>query len=66
MLNKKIENILNTAGDKKIATREAYGTTLAELGETNKDIVVLDCDLQNLPRLQSLARNFRTGFSIWV
>ena len=30
---------------KKAATRDAYGKTLAELGKTNKDIVVLDADL---------------------
>ncbi|MEQ8155102.1 MAG: transketolase family protein [Clostridiaceae bacterium] len=30
---------------KKIATREAYGKTLAEIGINNKDIVVLDADL---------------------
>lgn len=29
----------------KMATRQAYGDVLAELGETNKDIVVLDADL---------------------
>lgn len=29
----------------KMATREAYGKTLVELGETNKDLVVLDADL---------------------
>lgn len=30
---------------KKIATREAYGKTLAEIGQKNKKIVVLDADL---------------------
>ncbi|WP_238883024.1 transketolase family protein [Clostridium sp. YIM B02551] len=30
---------------KKIATREAYGKTLAEIGQNNKNIVVLDADL---------------------
>lgn len=30
---------------KKIATRDAYGKTLAELANINKDIVVLDADL---------------------
>ena len=29
----------------KMATRQAYGEVLLELGETNKDIVVLDADL---------------------
>lgn len=31
--------------DMGLATREAYGETLLELGETNPDIVVLDADL---------------------
>ena len=30
---------------KKIATRDSYGETLAELGNEHKDIVVLDADL---------------------
>ena len=33
MINKDIEKVLNTSDDKKIATREAYGKKLAELGE---------------------------------
>ncbi|MBI4745841.1 MAG: transketolase family protein, partial [Deltaproteobacteria bacterium] len=28
-----------------IATRDVYGEALAELGESNKDIVALDADL---------------------
>ena len=31
--------------DKKIATRQSYGEALAELGEENKNVVVLDADL---------------------
>ncbi|WP_026883738.1 transketolase family protein [Clostridium akagii] len=31
--------------EKKVATREAYGKALAEIGLKNKDIVVLDADL---------------------
>lgn len=30
---------------KKVATRESYGKTLVRLGETNKDLVVMDADL---------------------
>ena len=30
---------------KKIATRESYGNALVELGQTHKDVVVLDADL---------------------
>ena len=32
---------------KKIATRQSYGEALKELGEINKDIVVLDADLSS-------------------
>ena len=31
--------------DRKIATRQSYGEKLAELGKTNKNIVVFDADL---------------------
>ena len=31
--------------DKKIATRQSYGEALAELGEKNTNVVVLDADL---------------------
>ena len=30
---------------KKIATRESYGRTLAELGKEHEDFLVLDADL---------------------
>ena len=36
---------INLQSDKKIATRESYGKTLAELGQEHEDIVVLDADL---------------------
>ena len=31
--------------DKRIATRESYGNALAELGASQKDLIVLDADL---------------------
>ncbi len=62
MLNKKIEDILNATGDKKIATREAYGATLAELGESNKDIVVLDCDLSKSTKTAVFGKKFPDRF----
>ena len=34
----------------KIATREAYGKALVELGEQNKNVVVLDADLAGATR----------------
>lgn len=36
---------MSVASQKKIATRQAYGEALAELGERNPDVVVLDADL---------------------
>lgn len=33
--------------EKKIATRQSYGEKIAELGKTNKEIVVLDADLSS-------------------
>ena len=47
----------------KIATREAYGKALAELGETY-DFVVFDADLAEATKPRILKRNFRTAFSI--
>ena len=62
MLSKKIENILNTTSEKKIATREAYGNALAELGQSNKDIVVLDCDLSKSTKTAVFGKRFPDRF----
>ncbi len=43
---------------KKIATREAYGAAIAELGETNKNIVVLDADLSKSTKTDSFKKKF--------
>ena len=43
---------------KKIATREAYGAALAELGETNENIVVLDADLSKSTKTDSFKKKF--------
>lgn len=58
------ENIKEILSDKseKIATREAYGRRLAELGETNKDIVVLDCDLSKSTKTAIFAKKFPDRF----
>ena len=48
--------------EKKIATRESYGKTLLELGEENKDIVVLDADLSTATKTNLFAKQFKDRF----
>ncbi len=57
----KIENILSKE-DKKIATRQAYGQKLAAMGQDNKDIVVLDCDLSKSTMTAIFAEKFPERF----
>lgn len=45
-----------------IATRDAYGETLARLGEINKDIVVLDADLSGSTKTAVFAKKFPERF----
>ncbi|RNC69161.1 MAG: transketolase family protein [Desulfuromonadales bacterium] len=45
-----------------IATRDAYGQTLAELGEENKSIVVLDADLSGSTKTSVFAKKFPERF----
>jgi transketolase len=47
---------------KKIATREAYGRTLVELGRENLDIVVLDADLAKSTKTIEFAKEFPHRF----
>ena len=47
---------------KLIATRDAYGETLAALGESNKDIVVLDADLSGSTKTNIFAKKFPDRF----
>lgn len=47
---------------KKASVREAYGKTLVELGEKNKDIVVLDADLSGSTKTQMFAQKFPERF----
>ena len=49
-------------GDKKAATRNAYGERLVELGEINKDIVVMDCDLSKSTMTAMFAKKFPERF----
>jgi len=49
----------------KIATREAYGKTLAEIGSDPR-IVVMDADLSKSTKRNISKINIPKGFSIWV
>ncbi len=48
--------------DKKIATRQSYGEALAELGEENKNVVVLDADLSGATKTSVFAKKFPDRF----
>ena len=48
--------------DKKIATRQSYGEAVAELGERNEDIVVLDADLSEATKTCIFAKKFPNRF----
>lgn len=46
----------------KIATRDAYGKTLVKLGETNKNIVVLDADLSQSTKTAGFQKAYPERF----
>ena len=46
----------------KVATRDAYGKTLVQLGAENKDIVVLDADLSKSTKTSDFAKAFPERF----
>ncbi|MDD4681344.1 MAG: transketolase family protein [Clostridia bacterium] len=46
----------------KMATRQAYGETLATIGRTNKNIVVLDADLSGSTMTKVFAKEFPDRF----
>ena len=48
--------------NEKIATRQSYGEALAELGEENKNIVVLDADLSTATKTGIFAKKFPDRF----
>ena len=48
--------------DRKIATRQSYGEKLAELGKTNKNIVVFDADLSEATKTSIFAKQFPDRF----
>lgn len=47
---------------KAMATREAYGKVLLELGKNNKDVVVLDADLSKSTKTNMFAEEFSDRF----
>lgn len=58
----KIINLDETNLDKEIATRQSYGEALAELGEKNENIVVLDADLSGATKTDIFAKKFPDRF----
>lgn len=48
--------------EKKIATRQSYGEALAELGEKNENVVVLDADLSSATKTNLFAKKFPNRF----
>jgi len=48
--------------EKKIATRQSYGETLAQLGESNPNIVVLDADLSSATKTAIFAEKYPERF----
>ena len=54
--------IKNMNEEKKVATRQSYGEALAELGEKNKNIVVLDADLSGATKTSIFAKKFPDRF----
>ena len=48
--------------DRKLATRHSYGETLAQLGEKNSRVVVLDADLSSATKTNIFAKRFPDRF----
>ena len=48
--------------DRKIATRQSYGEALAQLGEKNSRVVVLDADLSEATKTCIFAKKFPNSF----
>jgi transketolase len=55
------ESGVNFAGQ-AVATRDAYGASLAELGKRNKRVVVLDADLSGSTKTAKFAKEFPDRF----
>ncbi|NLO96666.1 MAG: transketolase family protein [Peptococcaceae bacterium] len=56
------ELLVDWKKEKKIATREAYGQALVQLGKDNPDIVVLDADLAKSTKTSDFAKAFPQRF----
>ena len=50
----------------RIATRDAYGQALIELGRELKELVVLDADLSQSTKTAGFAKLFRTVFNMGI
>ncbi len=48
--------------ENKIATRQSYGEALADLGEKNENIIVLDADLSNATKTNIFAKKYPNRF----
>lgn len=55
-------NIENLNYENKKATRQSYGEALAQLGETNSNVVVLDADLAGATKTEIFAKKFPERF----
>ncbi|MFT5732579.1 MAG: transketolase [Planctomycetota bacterium] len=53
---------LSTAEPKKVATRNAYGEALLELGEANPKVVVLDADLSGSTKTKAFGKAYPNRF----
>jgi transketolase len=56
------ETIQGKETERKVATRDAYGETLLELGRERKEIVVLDADLSGSTKTKKFAKEFPDRF----
>lgn len=57
-----LEDMQDMIQEQKVATREAYGKTLASLGRENKNIVALDADLSKSTKTSEFAKEFPERF----
>ncbi len=62
MGSRKDQSGINESKKKAIATRDAYGAALLELGKKRKDVVVLDADLSGSTKTVKFAKDFPGRF----
>ncbi len=58
----KTEQGVQSAGKKPVATRDAYGEALIELGRKRNNLVVLDADLSGSTKTRKFAKSFPERF----